>query len=180
MLVLGAATLPPHLPASAMYGTARCCRIRGSTISSATAAAATPPCLSPPVLIPPRPRHPFMAAPFSGSFRGPIKKPAHSVRSEMCNVRKRQRRGRNGGGEIPRRLTISSLKEAEPHFVSADSLCWESSPEHDKREEGGVAVFVLKSRVSIQTLVPGNQKTHLQFSPLLSSWLNSCKEGAQK
>lgn len=37
-----------------------------------------------------------MADPFSRSFRGPIKRLAHSVRSEMCNVRKKGTRGEGG------------------------------------------------------------------------------------
>lgn len=55
-----------------------------------------PPLLVSHSFIPPHPRHPFTADPFSRSFRGPIKRLAHSVRSEMCNVRQRERRGREG------------------------------------------------------------------------------------
>lgn len=87
--------------ASAMYGMARCRRIQGRTITPPT-----PPLpVSHPFILP-HPRHPFMADPFSRSLRGPIKRQAHSVCSEMCNVRKGERW--EGGGEIPRRLTISS------------------------------------------------------------------------
>ena len=62
----------------------------------------------------------------------------------MCNVRKREtwerEGGRADGGEIPRRLTISSIKQAEKDLpfcgrnFSADSLCRESSALVMKRD----------------------------------------------
>lgn len=53
----------------------------------------------------PTPHGPFRAGPFSRSFRGPIKRLAHSVHSKMCNVRKRVKGGRE---KIPKGLIISS------------------------------------------------------------------------
>lgn len=47
----------------------------------------------------PTPHRPFRVGPFSRSFRGPIKRPAHSVHSKMCNVRKRAK----GEGEDSKR-----------------------------------------------------------------------------
>lgn len=48
----------------------------------------SPPLPTPqPLHSPPHPHHPFRADPFSRSFRGPIKRLAHSVHSKMCNVR---------------------------------------------------------------------------------------------
>lgn len=46
---------------------------------------------APPPAYHPTPHRAFRVGPFSRSFRGPIKRLAHSVHSKMCNVRKRAR-----------------------------------------------------------------------------------------
>lgn len=89
-------------------------------------------------LIPPHPRHPFMADPFSRSFRGPIKRLAHSARSEMCNVRKKERRG---GGRADSKRAYNLFTKVDwvgpPILFSADSWCRESSLQHDKEKRHG-------------------------------------------
>lgn len=113
------------------------------------------PSLSLAPLLPPHPHHPFMADPFSRSFRGPIKRRAHSVRSEMCNVRKRGRQ--QGGGGIPRTFTQSRLNWTS-HFVEGTSLhlLYPGNHDIDKRTTfvmkvklvfwGAVCMFLCSSR----------------------------------
>lgn len=93
------------LPASAMYGTVIAyispSRHRRNSPHTHTH-------------IPPHPHHPFMADPFNRSFRGAVKRQAHSTLSKMCNVRKRESwRGRVGDSKRAYNL---SKKSCTSHF----------------------------------------------------------------
>lgn len=77
--------------------------------------------------IPPHPHHPFMADPFSRSFRGPIKRLAHSVRSKMCNVRKkggyRGRESWRGWDSKKAYNLLTKVDGAGPPILGKELLC---------------------------------------------------------